>query len=303
MQKVNVTIITGFLGAGKTTLVNVILKNNPEKQFALVENEFGEVSIDTKLIKGMDASQMFELNKGCICCTITDEYELVLQELVSRFPGITNLLIETSGVADPGTVIRPFFRDEELKKRYQFKGTICLIDALNFENCREKELLSHQVAVSDLVLVSKSELVKKESELSLIKKIRQINPFAPVEICKFGNMPEHKTNLPDMELILKPNFLNSRSKRHGIQTKTIRFNHLIDKKDFVTQFSYFSDINKGRILRMKGIIGFVNETYEYVLQGVGGSFTVEELDIIRTSEDSFLVLIKYLNEIKTNFSF
>ena len=79
--KINATIVTGFLGAGKTTFINQILRLYPEKQFALVENEFGEVSIDTKLIKGVDASQLFELKNGCICCTITNEYELVLKEL------------------------------------------------------------------------------------------------------------------------------------------------------------------------------------------------------------------------------
>ncbi|MBK6281749.1 MAG: hypothetical protein IPF54_02925 [Draconibacterium sp.] len=81
IKKIGVTIITGFLGAGKTTFINRLLKHNPETQFALVENEFGDVAIDTKLIKGVEASQMFELKQGCICCTISDEFELVLQEL------------------------------------------------------------------------------------------------------------------------------------------------------------------------------------------------------------------------------
>src|SRR5665647_3913055 len=104
-NKIAVTVITGFLGAGKTTFINRILKNNPDTQFALVENEFGEVSIDTKLIKGLDASQMFELKKGCICFAISDEYELVLQELAERFPNVEHLLIETTGIADPASVI------------------------------------------------------------------------------------------------------------------------------------------------------------------------------------------------------
>jgi G3E family GTPase len=107
-NKISVNIITGFLGAGKTTFINQILKNNPDKQFALVENEFGDVSIDTKLIKGLDASQMFELKQGCICCTISDEYELVLLELAERFPNIEHLLIETTGIADPAPLSARF---------------------------------------------------------------------------------------------------------------------------------------------------------------------------------------------------
>ncbi|HPE77926.1 MAG TPA: GTP-binding protein, partial [Draconibacterium sp.] len=99
IEKINVTIITGFLGAGKTTFINQLLKQNSETQFALVENEFGDVAIDTKLIKGVDASQMFELKQGCICCTISDEFELVLQELAEKFPNVKHLLIETTGIA------------------------------------------------------------------------------------------------------------------------------------------------------------------------------------------------------------
>ena len=112
--KIPVTIITGFLGAGKTTFINKLLKKESATQFALVENEFGEVAIDSKLIKGIDTSQLFELKQGCICCTITDEYELVLLELAERFPEVVHLLIETTGVAEPAPVIRPFFVDEDL---------------------------------------------------------------------------------------------------------------------------------------------------------------------------------------------
>ena len=132
-QKIKVTIITGFLGAGKTTFINYLLKKYTDVEFALVENEFGNAAIDTKLIKGVDASRMFELKEGCICCTITDEYELVLQELAERFPNVMHLLIETTGVADPASVIRPFFRDEKLQEIYSFRGTICLVDAVKIE--------------------------------------------------------------------------------------------------------------------------------------------------------------------------
>jgi len=132
-DKISVTVITGFLGAGKTTFINFLLKKYPEIQFALVENEFGDVAIDSKLIKGVDASRLFELKQGCICCTITNEYELVLQELAERFPHVQHLLIETTGIADPAGVIRPFFREERLKELYSFNGTICMLDALNFE--------------------------------------------------------------------------------------------------------------------------------------------------------------------------
>jgi len=90
-QKIAVTVITGFLGAGKTTFINQLLKNYSDTQFALVENEFGDISIDTQLIKGVEASQLFELKNGCICCTITNEYEGILAELADRFPHVEHL--------------------------------------------------------------------------------------------------------------------------------------------------------------------------------------------------------------------
>jgi G3E family GTPase len=128
-DKIAVTVVTGFLGAGKTTFINFLLKKYSELQFALVENEFGDVAIDTQLIKGVEASRLFELKQGCICCTITNEYELVLQELAERFPHVQHLLIETTGLADPAGVIRPFFREEKLNVLYTFNGTICIVDA------------------------------------------------------------------------------------------------------------------------------------------------------------------------------
>jgi G3E family GTPase len=189
-NKISVNIITGFLGAGKTTFINQILKNNPDKQFALVENEFGDVSIDTKLIKGLDASQMFELKQGCICCTISDEYELVLLELAERFPNIEHLLIETTGIADPAPVIRPFFSDENLHSVYQYNGTVCLVDAINFENSPEKEITIKQIVVADLILVSKSEQLSEIQKKTFKENLQKINPFAEIEfvdlkICRF----------------------------------------------------------------------------------------------------------------------
>jgi G3E family GTPase len=152
----------------------------------LVENEFGDVSIDTKLIKGLDASQMFELKQGCICCTISDEYELVLLELAERFPNIEHLLIETTGIADPAPVIRPFFSDENLHSVYQYNGTVCLVDAINFENSPEKEITIKQIVVADLILVSKSEQLSEIQKETFKENLEKINPFAEIELNRFN---------------------------------------------------------------------------------------------------------------------
>src|SRR5690606_10026269 len=141
--------------------------------------------IDTKLIKGVDASQMFELKQGCICCTISDEFELVLQELAERFPNVEHLLIETTGIADPASVVRHFFTDENLKKIYRYNGIICLVEAVNFTNSPEKEITVKQLVVADFVLVSKTENISAVQREIFKETLQKINPFAEIDFFKF----------------------------------------------------------------------------------------------------------------------
>lgn len=290
-NKIAVTIITGFLGAGKTTFINQLLKNNPETQFALVENEFGDVSIDTKLIKGVDASQMFELKQGCICCTISDEFELVLQELAERFPNVEHLLIETTGVADPAQVIRPFFIDENLKEIYRYNGTICLVDALNFEKSPEKEITIKQLVVADLVLISKSENFTEKQKVAFKEILQRINLFAEIQF--------HELNYPQkfqLSNILQKNrtefdFAGFSSTHSNLSTKTLQFNNPLNKEEFTRWLSYTLDIYKNEIYRVKGILCFENEPYEFILQGVGGSFEITEADELIQSENFLIIFI------------
>jgi len=295
-NKISVTIITGFLGAGKTTFINSVLKRYTDVQFALVENEFGDVSIDTKLIKGLDASQMFELKQGCICCTISDEYELVLLELAERFPNVNHLLIETTGIADPAAVIRPFFRDENLHSVYQYNGTVCLVDAINFENSPEKEITIKQIVVADLIVVSKSEQFSEIQTETFKENLQKINPFAEIQftqitdfdfLAPFGACPDfllggvgvrdlfEQNSFPQKP---KPkfNFVEISNSHTNLSTKTLQFNQPLNKEQFTNWLSYTLDLYKNEIYRTKGILCFENEPYEFILQGVGGSFELVE---------------------------
>jgi G3E family GTPase len=312
-SKIKVTIITGFLGAGKTTFINRLLKYNPKTQFALVENEFGEVSIDSKLIKGVDASQMFELKQGCICCTISDEYELVLQELAERFPNIEHLLIETTGVAEPAFVIRPFFIDENLKKIYQYNGTVCLVDAINFENSPEKEITIKQLVVADLVLVSKSENLSNLQKQAVKEILQKINPFAKIEFSQlieldfFAPFRVGVRDLSELNSILQKNrtqfdFVSISSTHANLSTKTLSFQEPINKSNFLNWLEYTLDIHKNEIYRVKGILCFENEPYEYILQGVGGSFEITEGDLILNQSKSEVVFIGKFNSVDLNFN-
>jgi G3E family GTPase len=300
-NKISVTVITGFLGAGKTTFINHLLKIYPETQFALVENEFGDISIDTKLIKGVDASRMFELKKGCICCTISDEYELVLKELSERFPDVGHLLIETTGVADPAPVIRPFFSDESLKEIYQFNGTICLVDALNFENQPGKEISLKQMAVADLILMNKSENLDAVRKREIREEILQFNSFCETEFAEFGFSPEFQLDRIPVRPKFFPDFAGRENAHHTLKTQLLMFDEPLDKERFSEWLSYTLDIYKNQIYRVKGILCFANEPFEYILQGVGGSFELAEGDELALRKVSQMVIIGQLGNLKFEF--
>ncbi len=319
-NKIAVTVITGFLGSGKTTFINSVLKKYPDVQFALVENEFGDVSIDTKLIKGLDASQMFELRQGCICCTISNEFELILQELAERFPNVEHLLIETTGIADPALVIRPFFRDESLQLIYQFNGTVCLVDAINYENSTEKEITIKQIVVADLIVVSKSEQLSEIQKVTFKENLKKINPFVEIQFTQFAGSDFVATeSCPDFlsgglgirELFKHHSLQNkkrsvfdfvSTSNSHThLVAKTFQFNQPLNREQFTEWLAYTLDLYKTEIYRVKGILCFENELYEYVLQGVGGSFELEEGSDLSSELKSEIVFIGNLQGLNLNF--
>ncbi len=293
-SKIKATVVTGFLGSGKTTFINQLLKQHPETQFALVENEFGDVAIDTKLIKGVDASQMFELKQGCICCTITDEFELVLQELVLRFPHVQHLLIETTGVADPAAVIRPFF-GKELKGIYQYNGTICMVDALHFWDSPEKGLTLKQLVVADFAVVSKAESLSESKRSTFRKSLQTLNPLS--EIVFSGEINQTSFSL---ESILRKkksefDFVSFSVVKNQISAKTWFFDKALHKTEFMHRMYYFLDVHKNEIYRAKGILCFRNELYEFILQAVGGSFELTEGDDLLDDQKSKIVFIGKLD--------
>jgi len=291
------------LGAGKTTFINQLLQKYSDRKFALVENEFGEVAIDTKLVKGLDASQMFELKEGCICCTITDEYELTLKELAQRFPYVEHLLIETTGIADPAPVIRPFFSDESLKEIYRFNGTICIFDAIHFDEIPEKEISFKQLAVADLILINKSEHLAKDQQDIRIKEIGKLNPFVQIITTEFGNTDEVSLDNVVQKVRNAFDFVSLPSSHRHLSAKLLEFEKPIQKEEFLRWFTYLMDVNKRTIYRVKGILYFENEPFEYILQGVGGNFELTEGELVIESGVSRMVFIGNLHkiELKANF--
>lgn len=288
-HKINVTVVTGFLGAGKTTFINAILKEYPDTQFAIVENEIGEVTIDTKLIRGIDLSKMFELKQGCICCTISDEYELILIELAERFPNVQHLIVETTGIADPAGVLYPFFQNNEIKNRYHLRQTVTVVDFINFEGPAFHEISMKQIVVADTIIISKIENIAEQPALEFSQKIKKINPQASIRF-----MDENISDSFDLQgfasnthqKIMYPEITHA-----GIQTKLISIKHPLHRREFENWLTYILDINQNKIFRTKGILCFENELYEHILQGVAKGFEIIEGDSFVSSDISQIVFI------------
>src|SRR5215216_6918735 len=187
---VPVTILTGFLGAGKTTLLNRILKEDHGHKIAVIENEFGEVGVDSEIIESGE-EQIVEMNNGCVCCTVRGDLIRILGTLrEKRDKGslkFDRVVIETTGMADPGPVAQTFFTDEEIGNYYLLDSIITVVDAKHApKQLDEFHEAQEQVGFADRILMSKTDLVSAEDVDKLSKRIRKMNPRAPIKQVHFG---------------------------------------------------------------------------------------------------------------------
>ncbi len=187
-QKVPVTILTGFLGSGKTTLLNRILSEEHGKKIAVIENEYGEVGIDQGLVINAD-EEVFEMSNGCICCTVRGDLIRVLGNLMKRRDKFDYVLVETTGLADPGPVAQTFFMDDEIRDEFSLDGIVTLVDAAHIEQqLGRSDESSEQVAFADVLVLNKTDLVTDESLDNLESRLRDMNRMARVIRSKQANV-------------------------------------------------------------------------------------------------------------------
>jgi G3E family GTPase len=177
-RRIPVTVITGFLGSGKTTLLNHLLTGEHGKRIAVIENEFGEISIDQELVIGVQDG-MFELSNGCICCTVRGDLIRILTNLVKRQDRLDHILIETTGLADPGPVAQSFFWTDEIQDNLRLDSIVTLVDARHLDiHLNESREAREQVAFADIILVNKTDLVTEEELSELEARLKGINGVA-----------------------------------------------------------------------------------------------------------------------------
>jgi G3E family GTPase len=271
---VPVTLITGYLGAGKTTLLNRILTHEHGKKIAVIVNEFGEVGIDNQLVIDTD-EEIFEMNNGCICCTVRGDLIRIIGNLMKRRDKFDHLVIETTGLADPAPVIQTFFMDEDVQAQTRLDAVVTVVDAKHVWQHWESEEVQEQIAFADVLLLNKIDLVTEDELAQLEQRIRGMNAIAKIYRTRDAEL-EMDALLGigafdlNQALQIDPDFLSETAHQHDetVGSVAIVESGEVDGDKLNTWLSYLLQNQGADIFRMKGILTIAGEDLRFVFQGV-----------------------------------
>ncbi|KQW63889.1 CobW family GTP-binding protein [Variovorax sp. Root411] len=306
MALIPATILTGFLGSGKTTLLKRILTEAHGQKIAVIENEFGEENIDSDILVTESKEQIVQMSNGCVCCTIREDLREALQMLAAKkrqgLLDFDRVVIETTGLADPGPVAQTFFMDDEIAESYLLDSILTLVDAKHApQQLNDRQEARRQVGFADQIFISKSELVSAEETDALIHRLKHMNPRAPQQKAHFGDVPLKDIfdlrgfNL-NAKLDIDPDFLKEEDDHHDHDHahgeacdhpshKNEGHGHHHHTDDDVKSFVYKADrafdpakledflgaivnIYGPRMLRYKGVLNMKGTERKVIFQGV-----------------------------------
>jgi len=276
MDKIPVIILTGFLGAGKTTLLNRILTAPHGYRIAVVINEFGEVGIDHHLIVASQ-EEIFQMNNGCICCTVQGDLLRVLLQLLEQRDSFDYLVVETSGLADPTVIVQTLLLDERIRLDFGLQAVVTVVDGMHIEQqLASQHEAQEQIACADAILLNKTDLVTPEEAEELASKLSAMNPTAAITLTRNAEV--------DIGELLEMQAFDLEAKRRTVENRE-HHEHQADVQ--TVSFVQPGDLNKTRlsrwfrallaekgsdILRMKGILNMYGDSHQFVFHGVHSMF-------------------------------